>query len=78
LPNYSGMTVNERRYEARLMDAFDEVVRTRQRAKVIELLISVDINLLKPSKRPISSWRGRPIRKFQAGRNTPLARLMHN
>jgi hypothetical protein len=37
------MTVNERLYEARLIDAFDEAVRTRQRAKIIELLISIDI-----------------------------------
>ena len=43
MPNYAGMTVNERLYEARLIDAFDEAVRTRQRVKIIELLISIDI-----------------------------------
>ena len=40
---YEGMTVNERLFDAGLMDAFDAAARARDRAAMIRLLIDVDV-----------------------------------
>jgi len=40
---YAGLTVNERLFEAGLMDAFDAAARARDRAEVIRLLIEVGV-----------------------------------
>jgi len=41
---YGGMTVNERLFEAGLLDAFDRAVRAADRAKIVEILIKVEID----------------------------------
>jgi len=38
------MTVNERLFEAGLLDAFDRAVRAADRAKIVEILIKVEID----------------------------------
>lgn len=43
--NYSGMTVNERLYEASLLDAFDQAAKERNRKWMIEILTSVELNI---------------------------------
>lgn len=40
----AGMTVNERLFEAGLLDLFDEAVRERDRPRLIELLAQVDVS----------------------------------
>lgn len=42
-PNYAAMTVNERLYTAGLLDAFDRAARSRNRARMIEILADVDV-----------------------------------
>jgi len=42
-PDYGGMTVNERLFEAGLLDQFDGAIRQSDRVKMIECLVSVDI-----------------------------------
>lgn len=42
---YDGMTVNERRYEAKLIELFDEAIKRRDKDKAIEILISVELSL---------------------------------
>jgi hypothetical protein len=43
-PNYSGMTVNERLYEAGLLDAWDAAASSRNRDRLIELLGKVGLS----------------------------------
>jgi len=43
MPDYSGMTVNERLVLAGLMDAFDQAARRRNRAEIIEVLLKVEL-----------------------------------
>jgi len=38
---FAGMTVNERLFDAALLDAFDDAVRARNRAKIISILKQV-------------------------------------
>jgi hypothetical protein len=40
---YAGMTVNERLFDAGLLDAFDAAARARDRAKLIRLLTEVGV-----------------------------------
>jgi hypothetical protein len=40
---YAGMTVNERMFEAGLMQAFDAAARDRDRAEMIRILTDVDL-----------------------------------
>lgn len=40
---YAGMTVNERLFDAGLMDAFDAAARARDRAEMNRLLTEVDV-----------------------------------
>jgi len=40
---YAGMTVNERLFEAGLMEAFDVAVRARDRAEMLRLLTEIDV-----------------------------------
>lgn len=42
-PNYSGMTVNERLFAARLLDDWDSAIMARDRQRAIELLGDVDM-----------------------------------
>ncbi len=42
--NYSGMTVNERIFEAGLEKGFDEAVKNKDRKRLIELLKIVDLD----------------------------------
>ncbi len=41
---YDAMTVNERLFEARLLDKFDQAVRERNKASMVSLLLRVDFN----------------------------------
>lgn len=41
---YSGMTVNERLFEAGLMDDFEAAIRARDRARVISVLTRVELS----------------------------------
>ena len=43
-PDYSGMTVNERLYQAGLMDEFEAAVRGRDRARIIAVLERVALS----------------------------------
>ena len=43
-PDYAGMTVNERLFEAGLMDAFDAAVRARDRERIISVLMQVALS----------------------------------
>ena len=40
---YSGMTVNERLFEAGLMSAFDQAARARNKTKMVEILKKVEL-----------------------------------
>jgi hypothetical protein len=40
---YAGMTVNERLFEAGLIEAFDAAVRQRNRADIIRILTDVEV-----------------------------------
>ena len=40
---YAGMSVNERLFDAGLLDAFNAAARARDRAEMIRLLASVDL-----------------------------------
>lgn len=40
---YDGMTINERLFEAKLLEQFDDAVRQRNKEKMIEILKSVDL-----------------------------------
>jgi hypothetical protein len=42
-PDYSGMTVNERLFAAGLTHEFDTAARQRNRAKLVELLLAVQV-----------------------------------
>jgi len=42
-PDYSGMTVNERLFAAGLLDAWDAAVNARNRNRMIEVLLEVDL-----------------------------------
>jgi hypothetical protein len=44
LSRYAGRTVNERLFDAALMDAFDSAARARNRAEMIRLLRDVDVD----------------------------------
>jgi hypothetical protein len=44
LNRYLGMTVNERLFDAGLMEAFDAATRARDRAEMIRLLTGVDVD----------------------------------
>ena len=41
---YAGMTVNERLFDARLLDAFDEAVRRGDRDGMVQMLTRVDVD----------------------------------
>ena len=41
---YAGMTVNERLFEARLLEAFDAAARARDRSEMIRILTEVDVD----------------------------------
>ena len=41
--DYSGMTLNERLYEAKLMAEYDLVVKKRDRKKILEILKQVSL-----------------------------------
>jgi hypothetical protein len=41
MPDYSAMTVNERLFEANLIDRFDAAVRSRDKAQIVEILMAV-------------------------------------
>lgn len=41
---YAGMTVNERLFDAGLLEAFDNAARARDRAEVIRLLAKVEVD----------------------------------
>lgn len=43
-PSYEGMTVNERLYEAGLLDNWNAAVSSRNRGRMIELLEAVDLS----------------------------------
>ena len=43
MSRFGGMTVNERLYEASLMDNFDDAVRKGDRARMIDILESVEV-----------------------------------
>ncbi|MCU1439050.1 MAG: hypothetical protein JWP85_47 [Rhodoglobus sp.] len=43
-PSYSGMTVNERLFVARLLDEWDSAIIARDRQRAIEILGEVDMN----------------------------------
>jgi hypothetical protein len=43
-PSYGGMTVNERLYEAGLLDAWDAAATSRNRDRLIELLSTVGLS----------------------------------
>ena len=43
LSPYAGMTVNERLFDASLMEAFGNAVQARDRAEMIRLLAKVDV-----------------------------------
>jgi hypothetical protein len=43
LSRYAGMTVNERLFDAGLMQDFDAATRARDRAEMIRLLTAVDV-----------------------------------
>ena len=56
---YAGMTMNERLFEAGLLEAFDAAVRARDRSEIVRMLTDVDVDdaagsadsiLLKPEK----------------------------
>jgi hypothetical protein len=40
---YAGMTVNERLFEAGLIEMFDDAARSRDRAEMVRLLTKVDV-----------------------------------
>lgn len=42
-PDYAGMTLNERLFVAGLRDQFDEAARARDRARLIALLVQVEV-----------------------------------
>ena len=42
--SYAGMTVNERLFVSKLMDAFDAAARRRDRAQMISILVRVDLS----------------------------------
>jgi hypothetical protein len=44
MSKYSGMTVNERLYEAGIVNAWDTAAISRNRAHMIELLVQVDLS----------------------------------
>ncbi|MCJ8190237.1 hypothetical protein [Sphingomicrobium aestuariivivum] len=41
---YAGMSLNERLFTARLLDAFDAAVKAKSRAKVVRLLEQVSVD----------------------------------
>ncbi len=41
--NYSGMTVNERLFSANLLSAFDTAAKNRDREKMVEILLKVEL-----------------------------------
>jgi len=41
---YAGMTVNERLFEAGLVEAFDAAARARDRSEMIRILSEVDVD----------------------------------
>jgi hypothetical protein len=43
MPDYGGMTTNERLVAANLFDEFDVAARNRERTKMIDLLSRVDL-----------------------------------
>ena len=43
VPDYSGMTTNERLASAGLFGAFDAAVNARNKAKIVEILNSVEV-----------------------------------
>ena len=42
-PDYAAMTVNERLFTASLLEAFDRAARSRNRARMTEILAKVEI-----------------------------------
>lgn len=44
MPDYSAMTVNERLFEANLIDRFDAAVRSRDKAQIVEILMAVQLS----------------------------------
>ena len=42
-PRYAGMTVNERLFDAGLLDAYDDAKNAKNRAEMIHLLTEVDV-----------------------------------
>ena len=44
LPNYTGMTVNERLFTAGLLDAFDRAAHARSRDEVLSILKRVEVD----------------------------------
>ncbi len=56
---FSGMTVNERLYEAKLLDEFDAAARRRDRNRMIELLHAVDVEAAERSVDRILAEPGR-------------------
>jgi hypothetical protein len=43
MPDYSAMTVNERLFVANLVGHFDAAVRSRDKARIVEILLAVQL-----------------------------------
>ena len=42
--NFSGMTVNERLFNAKLLDIWDNAIQTKDKKKAIDILLKVELD----------------------------------